>query len=85
MGRSGTIKAFSRDFLNAGDLVMVRDIHKGTEVLKQVIGTPETSYDHVTRTAGVFANVRDPSLAAIRKKLPKTAWRVQQAREEPTP
>ena len=74
-GRSGTMKALSRDMPQPGGLLLVRE-HSSAVLLKQVIGTPEEQYDDVTKTVGSFANVRDPSLNAIRKNLPQDAWHI---------
>ena len=68
-GRSNTMKALSHWMLKPGDLLLVTG-RNGARTLKQVIGTPEEQYDHVTRTVGGFANVQDPSLQAIRNNLP---------------
>ena len=72
-GRSGRPKALARAEMKAGDLILV-STPSGQPVLHQVIGRPEQEYDHVTRTVGVFANVRPPSMKALRTKLPKDAW-----------
>ena len=74
-GRSGTSKALSRYFLKADDLLIVTE-YSGRKLLKQVIGRPEQDYEPVGRVIGVFANVRDPSVRAIRAQLPKDAWSI---------
>ena len=78
-GRSGTMKALSRWALQRGELLVVKD-QRGNKLLKQVMGTPEEEYDPVARSVGSFANVRDPSIQAIRNKLPAGAWSVEETR-----
>ena len=81
-GRSGTQKALSRTFLSAGDLILVAK-PSGQPVLHQVIGRPEQEYDHITRSVGVFANVRKPSLKALAAKLPKDSWWTEEPGQSP--
>ena len=85
IGRSGTMKALSRDMPQPGGLLLVRE-HSSAVLIKQVVGTPEEQYDDVTKTVGSFANVRNPSLNAIRKNLPKDAWHISgETPAKPTP
>lgn len=72
-GRSGRPKALARADMQAGDLILV-STPAGLPVLHQVIGRPEQLYDHITRSVGVFANVRLPSMKALKAKLPPDAW-----------
>ena len=72
-GRNGTMKALSRSILSAGDLLLVK-VRDGQPLLQQVIGKPEEEYDDIAKTVGVFANVRQPSMTALKRKLPTNTW-----------